>query len=165
MRVQENEGWKRQKRRVHTLENVQQRDKVKWSNSSKGKSETTRKVETEEGNTKRKDANGKREEGRRDRINYPNAISPEWKKLEEDLVNLLKLVHCSPENKAKIHPKLIHNFCRDRFGVQEREQKSQPAGPSKRQTKCKQLRQEINKLKRTYEKASEEEKVAINQLQ
>ena len=58
-RVQEEEGWKRQKRRVHTVDNVQQSDKVKWSNSSKGKSETTRKVETEEGNTKREDANGK----------------------------------------------------------------------------------------------------------
>ena len=111
MRVQEEEGWKRQKRRVHTVDNVQQSDKVKWSNSSKGKSETTRKVETEEGNTKRKDANGKREEGRRDQINYPNAISPEWKKLKKDLVNLLKLVHCSPENKEKIHPNLIYNVC------------------------------------------------------
>ena len=49
--------------------------------------------------------------------------------------------------------------------MEETEQKTQPAGPSKRQTKCKQLRQEINKLKRTYEKAPEEEKVAINQLQ
>ena len=145
---------------------MQQSDKVKWSNSSKGKSDTTRKVESEEGNIKSEDAKGKREEGRRDRLKYPNAISQEWKKLDEDLVNLLRLVlHCSPENKAKIHPNLIYNFCRDRFGVEEREQKTQPAGPSKRQTKCKQLRQEINKLKRTYEKASEEEKVAINQLQ
>ena len=49
--------------------------------------------------------------------------------------------------------------------MEEIEQKSQPAGPSKRQKKCKQLRQEINKLKRTYKKASEDEKVAINQLQ
>ncbi|MEL7079400.1 MAG: Ulp1 family isopeptidase, partial [Cyanobacteria bacterium J06582_2] len=165
MRVQEKERWKSQKKRVHTSGKVQQSDKVKGSNSSKGKSETTRKVETDEGNTKSKEANGRRVEGRRERIKFPNAISQEWKRLDEDLTNLLKFVHCSPENKAKIHPKLIYNFCRDRFGVEEIEHKSQPAGPSKRQLKCKQLRQEINKLKRTYENAPAEEKVAINQLQ
>ena len=165
MRVQEKVGWKSQKKRVHTPKYVQQSVKEKGSNSTKGKPEMTRKAVTEEGNTKSKEANERRVEGRRERIKFPNAISPEWKRLEEDLIYLLNLVHCSPENKAKIHPKLIYNFCRDRFGVEEIEHKSKPAGPSKRQKKCHQLRQEINKLKKTYKNAPEEEKVAINQLQ
>ena len=40
-----------------------------------------------------------------------------------------------------------------------------PAGPSKRQRKCKKLRDEINQLKAAYNNAPEEEKEGINELQ
>ena len=43
--------------------------------------------------------------------------------------------------------------------------KNQPAGPSKRQKKCLELRQNINRLKKAYNDAPEEEKKAIQELQ
>ena len=49
--------------------------------------------------------------------------------------------------------------------MKEVKQKSQPAGPSKRQKKCIKLREEIKKLKEAFKNAPEEEKEAINQLQ
>ena len=160
--------WKGQKsKKMHKSESLQQngKDKAREINSRTGKPETKRKAKNERLNTKSEETNWKGEEGRRERIKFPNATSSEWERLDEDLTNILRLIHSSPENKAKTHPELIYKFCRDRFGVEEVKQKSQPAGSSKRQKKCKKLREEIKELKKTYKNAPEEEKEAINQLQ
>ena len=109
--------------------------------------------------------NSEREVKRKGRINWPKANSAEWIKFDEDVTNILKNIHSSHENKAETHPSIIYAVGKDRFGVKEGKQKSQPAGPSKRQKKCIKLREEIKKLKVTYKNAPEEEKEAINQLQ
>merc|ERR1712060_886867 len=83
------------------------------------------------------------EEGRKERINWPKANSKEWMKFDEDVTNILKLVHSSHENKAETHPGIIFRVGSDRFGVKEVRKKTQSSGPSKRQKKCKKLREEI----------------------
>ena len=56
---------------------------------------------------------------------------------------------------------------KERFGVKEPATgiKKQPAGPLKRQRKCKKLRNEINLLKVAYNNAPEVEKEGIKELQ
>ena len=104
-------------------------------------------------------------ERRKERINWPKANSLEWSKFDEDVTNILKHIHSSHESKAEAHPRIIYAVGMERFGVKAVKQKPQPAGPSKRQRKCKELREEIKILKETYKNAPEEEKEAINQLQ
>ena len=86
-------------------------------------------------------------------------------RFDDDVTSILKQIHSSHENKAETHPRIIYAVGLDRFGVKEVEQKPRPAGPSKRQRKCKELREEIKKLEKAYKNAPEEEKEAINQLQ
>ena len=106
------------------------------------------------------------DEGRKEKINWPNANSKEWERLDEDLTAVLKVQCSSPENKVTVHPMMIYTLCKERFGLkEEKEEKSGKVGPSKRQQKCRQLRKEINKLKETFNEAEEEEKEAIKQLQ
>ena len=111
-----------------------------------------------------KEANLKRE-GRKERVNWPKANSSEWSKFDEEVSSLLKSVHSSYENKAETEPRIIYTIGKERFGLKEEKQKPKPAGPSKRQKKCIELREEINKLKKAYKKAPEEEKEGIDQLQ
>ena len=56
---------------------------------------------------------------------------------------------------------------KERFGVIEpsSERQKQPAGPSKRQRRCKRLREEINQLKSAYKEAPQDEKEGIKELQ
>ena len=105
------------------------------------------------------------EERRKERIKWPKANSKEWISFDEDVTNILKLVHSSHEKKAEAHPAIIFTVGSDRFGVKEAKQKPKSSGPSKRQKKCKKVREEIKRLKETYKNAPEEEKEAINQLQ
>ena len=105
------------------------------------------------------------EERRKERVNWPKANSKEWIRFDEDVSNILKLVHSSHENKAEAHPGIIFTVGNDRFGAKEAKQKTQSSGPSKRQKKCKTVREEIKRLKETYKNAPDEEKEAINQLQ
>ena len=105
--------------------------------------------------------------GRKEAINWPKSNSPEWKRLDEDISTLLRTIYSSPEKKAETHPVIIYQMCKERFGVKEqkKQNKSINRGPSRRQRKCKQLREDINKLKEAYQQAPAEEKEAINQLQ
>ena len=105
------------------------------------------------------------EKRRKERINWPKANSPEWTKFDDDVTSILKQIHSSHENKAESHPRIIYAVGLDRFGGKEVKQKPPPAGPSKRQRKCKELRVEIKKLEKAYKNAPEEEKEAIKQLQ
>ena len=103
-------------------------------------------------------------EGRKERVKWPTANSKEWIKFDEDVTKILKVIHSSHENKAEVHPRIIYNIGKDRFGIKEVNQKSHPSGPSKRQKKCKELRKEIKKLTQAYKNAPEEGKDAINEL-
>ena len=110
--------------------------------------------------------NNKHEE-RADRstaINWPRSDSKEWQKLDEDITGLLKTIYSAPEKKAKSHPKLIYEICKERFGLKERKENNRQGGPSRRKRKCGKLREEINILKKTYSEAPEEEKPAIQEL-
>ena len=98
------------------------------------------------------------------KINWPKANSKEWERLDEDITGLLKTIYSGPDKKAKSHPKIIYEICKERFGLKEGNEKSKQGGPSRRQLKCKRLREEINILKKTYQEAPEEEKAAIQEL-
>ena len=74
---------------------------------------------------------------------------------------ILKSINASYKSKAETYPRIIYAIAKERFGEKEIKHKAQPAGPSKRQKKCKELREEIKKLKEAYKNALEEEKEAI----
>ena len=84
------------------------------------------------------------EERRKERIKWLKANSKEWVSFDEDITNILKLVHSSHEKKAEAHPGIIFTAGSNRFGVKEA--KPQPVGPSTRQKKCKKVREEIKLL-------------------
>ena len=160
---------------------VQQQKTKKMANRTK--------KEVEQGNTKengkrtlgkeesKKAGNGKQNEknpedcptkeanGKKEKLNWPKSNSPEWKRLDDDLTTLLKILISPPEKKAESHPFLIYNICKERFGIKERKRKPKATGPSSRQRKCKELRKEINTLKNAYKNAPDGEKEAVNQLQ
>ena len=139
----------------------QQRRKQKIKQISAAKEEIVLERQKEKGKGKQEGE----EERRKERINWPKANSPEWTRFDDDVTSLLKQIHSSHENKAETHPRIIYAVALDRFGVKEANQKPKPAGPSKRQRKCKELRDEIKKLEKAYKNAPEEEKEAIKQLQ
>ena len=101
----------------------------------------------------------------KEKIDWPKANSKEWEELDDDITSLLKILISPVENKAKTHPEIIYQMCKERFGVKERKPRAQPSGPSKRQKICAELRKEIKILQKTYKNAPEEEKEAIKQLQ
>ena len=102
----------------------------------------------------------------KERINFPKSNSPEWERLDQDLSSLLRTLYAPAVNRAKTHPNVIYGMCRERFGLRERSQKRDvKSGPSRRQIKCKHLREEITLLKRAYAEAPQEEKDGIQELQ
>ena len=107
-----------------------------------------------------------REEARKPKIKWPKANSKEWPQLDEDLTALLKILYSPPEKLAESHPRIIYEMCKERFGIKETSvTQKKSSGPSKRQRKCKRLREEINQLKQTYNEAPEGEKEGIKELQ
>ena len=102
---------------------------------------------------------------RKAKINWPKANSAEWEKLDIVLTEVLKTQQSAPENKAVVQPAIIYSICRERFGEKENKKKGKSGGPSKRQKKCKKLREQINILKETFRNAQESEKEGVRQLQ
>ena len=93
---------------------------------------------------------GGRKSAGKERINWPKSNSPEWEKLDADLSALLRLLYAPAEVRAKTHPNVIHGMCKERFGVKEKSQRNEtPRGPSRRQVKCKKLRDYITVLKKS----------------
>ena len=110
----------------------------------------------------------KKEGNEKKRIKWPNANSKDWPTLDNDLTALLKILYSPPEKLAESHPKIIYEMSKERFGIVEPRssgKQKNPAGPSKRQRRCKRLREEINQLKTAYNEAPQEEKEGINELQ
>ena len=99
------------------------------------------------------------------KINWPKSNSKEWPNLDEDLSALYNMIYSPPERPAESYPKVIYEMCKERFSIKKPSiVKKQPAGPSKRQRKCMQLREGINRLKQAYKKAPPE-KEANDELQ
>ena len=115
---------------------------------------------------KEKERTTRSSESGKDRINWPPANSKEWHSLDIDITNLLKTLYSSANKKAESHPQIIYAMCKERFGVKEKKKKTEGSstGPSRRQRKCKELRENIEKLKTAYQQAPEEEKEAISEL-
>ena len=62
---------------------------------------------------------------------------------------MLRLFYAPAEIRAKTHPNVIHGMCKEKFGVKERSQKNATLkGASRRQVKCRKLRNEITSLKK-----------------
>ena len=106
-------------------------------------------------------------EGRKEKVQWPRANSSAWEQWDRDMTEILKTQSTTPEGKAVLHPMIIYTMGKDRFGVKEGNRKMQEEGkgPTRRQRKCKKLREDINQLKETYKNAKEEEKAGIKQLQ
>merc|ERR1712142_1038093 len=141
----ENKGKVKEKGITCTVQKQYQRGKQKENGlrSSSEKSGANKKESSQKERPKAT-SNGAKLEGeerRKERINWPKANSKEWIKFDEDVTNILKLEHSSHENKAEIHPGIIFRVGSDRFGVKKAEQKTLLSGPSKRQKKCKTLRE------------------------
>ena len=100
------------------------------------------------------------------KINWPKSNSSEWDRLDVDLTGLLRLMYSTPEKKAISHPKIIFEMSKERFGFKDKKAfKTAQRGPSRRQKKCKELREEINILKRTFSEALPEQREAVQELQ
>ena len=114
-----------------------------------------------------KENQGKKEGDSRERVKWPKANSKEWEEWGEGVAEVLRAQNVTPENKAVIYPLLIFTLGKERFGTKEKKdrEKTQPSGPSRRQRKCKRLREEINMLKEAYLNADEDQKEGIGQLQ
>ena len=93
-------------------------------------------------------------------IQWPPPRSKEWAKLDEDLSQLLQNVGSSPEEKAELHPKLIHSICAERFAKKKEEKKP---GPSRRQTKSMVLRKEVEQLEEQLQKAGSRKRPYIHE--
>ena len=146
--------------------------KVTACSGKKKKSDESSKRRVEhKDNTEGKTLKGVKKEGnnmtgRKKRINWPKSNSPEWGRLDEDLSALLRTLYAPAENRAKTHPSVIYGMCKERFGLREQSIKENiKCGPSRRQKKCKDLREEITVLKKAYAEAPQEEKMAIQELQ
>ena len=69
--------------------------------------------------------------------------------LDNDLTDLLRTLYLPPEDRTKYHPKFYLWYSKERFGVREHKVKeNRKCGPSRRQRKCVNLREEIHVLKK-----------------
>ena len=112
-------------------------------------------------------AGDKEKDGRKEKVKWPKANSTAWEQWDKDMTDILKTQSTTPESKAVLHPLIIYTMGKDKFGTMETGKRKQrePVGPTRRQRKCKRIREEINKLKENYKNAKEEEKEGIKQLQ
>ena len=138
---------------------------VRLSGESKGKKKKEKPIKQAKKNPS-KQSDTKDCKAGRSKIDWPPANSKEWARFETDVAKLLSFLDGPPSKRAIQHPKIIYEMGRERFGIKSTERmKNQPAGPSRRQKKCLELRQNINRLKKAYNDAPEEEKKAIQELQ
>ena len=143
------EGGRPEKGQVGRSKEKGKKAEAKMKKDNKGKTKKA-KEEVKIGTQKGK---AETNENRKERIAWPKANSPEWERLDEDLTEMLKVQCISAENCSVVHPALIYTFSLERFGEKGAKKKEpQTKGPSKRQAKCKRLRQEINLLKKAYRK-------------
>ena len=155
----------------HRIQSQLEKDKDSSSKKPKARREKVQKekrsckTEPKKSDGGEKCSTKEEEADRKKRIDWPQANSREWERLDADLTEILRVQSSTPENKSVVHPVLIYTLCLERFGEKKGKGKAKNSGPSKRQAKCKRLREEINTLKETYFKAKEEEKDAVRQLQ
>ena len=142
-----------------------QQDKVSSKWTTKKTSKPKKKITVEHSRLEK--AKEPEAERRKEKVQWPKANSPAWEQWDKEMTELLKTQSTTPESKAVLHPMLIYTMGKDRFGVKEgnRKKQEETKGPTRRQRKCKKLREDINLLKESYKNAREEEKAGIRQLQ
>ena len=157
---------------VKAAEKPQEKTQLKKKTGSRAHIEVKSTVKEKEKAVPRKVESSSKERTSRQnaakpKIKWPKGNSKEWEKLDEDLTALLRILYSPPEKLAESHPRIIYEMGKERYGVVESgiAHKKKPAGPSKRQRRCKRLREEINQLKQTYKEAPQDEKEGINELQ
>ena len=137
-------------------EQASKKDQPKIKNGSGTKKKEEKKEEVK---------NSSQAEGRKQKIKWPEGNSKEWQKLDTDLSMILRKVGNTPEAKAELHPQLIYRLCLERFGEEEPAKKKKLRKPSRRQTKCQKLRQQINEHKDKWRQATAEEREQLEELQ
>ena len=142
-----------------------QQDQVssKWKTKKTTKSKKKMEEERSSSEKPKEPEAGKRKE----KVQWPKANSSAWEQWDKEMTELLKTQSSTPESKAVLHPMIIYTMGKDRFGVKEgnRKKHEEMKGPTRRQRKCKKLREDINLLKESYRNAREEEKAGVKQLQ
>ena len=88
-------------------------------------------------------------------IKWPQLRSKEWDKLDIDLAGILQGIGKTAEEKADLHPRLIHTVCMERFGV---EKLKKNGNPSRRQSKSAKLREDLININRDLVYARPREK-------
>ena len=145
---------------------VEKADVREFMNISAVTRKKTAKKAKEKPEKKVKQKDKKPEEVGRTRIDWPQANSKEWGRFETDVAALLSVLDGPPEKRSIHHPKIIFEMGKERFGFKMNQRESKHTfGPSRRQKKCEDLRQDINRLKQAYYEAPQEEKKAIQDLQ
>ena len=135
----------------------------KWATKKTAKPKKKSTVERSSSDKAKEPEGGRRKE----KVQWPKANSSVWEQWDKEMTELLKTQSTTPESKAVLHPMIIYTMGKDKFGVKEgiRKKQEEMRGPSRRQRKCKQLREDIKLLKENYKNAREEEKAGVKQLQ
>lgn len=106
-----------------------------------------------------------RDFARKPRLNLPPATDRRWAQLDNDLNTTLEnTLKGDAANKIRTMVTLVYQACYDTFGAKESKTPKSPAGPSRRQRQMKELRGEIQRLKKRWREASDEERAALDEI-
>lgn len=106
-----------------------------------------------------------RDFARKPRLNLPPAADRRWAQLDDDLNTTLEdTLKGDAANKIKTMVRLVYQACYDTFGAKEGKTPRPPAGPSRRQRQIKELRGNLQTLKKRWREASDEERAALDEI-
>jgi hypothetical protein len=103
---------------------------------------------------------------RKERIKWPRSCEEkEWKAFDEDLDCILNgILQGSAERKIDTLASMTHNLGKERFGAQEVKVRTTHHTENRREKQIKNIRKELNILKRRHKQAPEEERFGLYQL-
>jgi hypothetical protein len=102
--------------------------------------------------------------GRLARLRLPPTSGTEWHHLDQDLDRILE-ARLKGKNKLDKITSIVYEICKDRFGVEEKnESRKKDTGPSRRQKEIGNIRRELRQLKHNFNRASEGEKQGLEAL-
>lgn len=106
-----------------------------------------------------------RDFARKPRLNLPSATDHRWAQLDDDLNNILEnTLKGDAANKIKTMVRLVYQACYDTFGAKEGKIPRPPAGPSRRQRQIRELRGDLQRLKKRWREANDEERAALDEI-
>lgn len=105
-----------------------------------------------------------RDFARKPRLNLPPVTDRRWAQLQNDLNTILEDTRKGDAaNKIKSMVRLVNQACYDTFGTKESKTPWPPAGASRRQRQMKELRRELQRLKKRGWEASDEDRATLDE--